>query len=97
MIQQTYHNKGVFHSGIIFSGTIGKYHFNGYYLMLVLAESNLLNYYNKYRASAANHHYIYENIANVSAGNESITTNAMEGMKVVDIIERIYQINEDAY
>ena len=30
------------------------------------------------------------NGVNVIAGNESITTNALEGMKVVDIIERIY-------
>jgi predicted dehydrogenase len=61
------------------------------YVMPVLAESNPPNDYGPYKGSAANHHYIYENIANVIAGNESITTNALEGMKVVDIIERIYQ------
>jgi hypothetical protein len=60
------------------------------YGMPVLAESNPPNDYGLYKGSAANHHYIYENIANVIAGNESITTNALEGMKVVDIIERIY-------
>jgi UDP-N-acetyl-2-amino-2-deoxyglucuronate dehydrogenase len=60
------------------------------YSMPVLAESNPPNDYGPYKGSAANHHYIYENIASVIAGKESITTNALEGMKVVDIIERIY-------
>jgi UDP-N-acetyl-2-amino-2-deoxyglucuronate dehydrogenase len=63
------------------------------YEMPVLAESNPPNDYGPYKGSAANHHYVYENIANVISGNESITTNALEGMKVVDIIERIYNRN----
>jgi|TARA_R110000737_G_scaffold352064_1_gene396459 hypothetical protein len=33
---------------------------------------------------------LYENIIKVINGEESITTNALEGLKVVDIIERIY-------
>lgn len=61
------------------------------YVMPVLAESNPPNDYGPYKGSAANHHYIYENISNVINGKESITTNALEGMKVVEIIERIYQ------
>jgi len=60
------------------------------YVMPVLAESNPPNDYGQYKGSAANHHYVYENIANVIAGKDSISTNALEGMKVVDIIERIY-------
>ena len=60
------------------------------YVMPVLAESNPPNDYGPYKGSAANHHYVYENIANVIAGKASISTNALEGMKVVDIIERIY-------
>lgn len=60
------------------------------YTMPVLAESNPPNDYGLYKGSAANHHYVYENIANVIAGKDSISTNALEGMKVVDIIERIY-------
>jgi hypothetical protein len=55
-----------------------------------LEVSNPPNDYGLYKGSAANHHYIYENIAKVINGKESITTNALEGMKVVDIIERIY-------
>lgn len=61
------------------------------YDMPVLAESNPPNDYGPYKGSAANHHYIYENIVDVISGNGNITTNALEGMKVVDIIERIYE------
>lgn len=63
------------------------------YVMPVLAESNPPNDYGLYKGSAANHHYVYENISNVINGKESITTNALEGLKVVEIIERIYQAN----
>ena len=60
------------------------------YTMPVLAESNPPNDYGLYKGSAANHHYIYENISNVLNGKGSITTNALEGMKVIEIINRIY-------
>ena len=61
------------------------------YEMPELAPSNPPNDYGEYKGSAANHHYIIENVVNVLRGSSSITTNALEGMKVVDIIERIYQ------
>jgi UDP-N-acetyl-2-amino-2-deoxyglucuronate dehydrogenase len=64
------------------------------YVMPVLAESNPPNDYGGYKGSAMNHHYIIENIVDVLRGESPITTNAMEGMKVVDIIERIYQNNQ---
>jgi UDP-N-acetyl-2-amino-2-deoxyglucuronate dehydrogenase len=60
------------------------------YEMPVLAESNPPNDYGSYKGSAANHHYIYENISKVLKEKAFITTNALEGMKVVEIIERIY-------
>jgi UDP-N-acetyl-2-amino-2-deoxyglucuronate dehydrogenase len=60
------------------------------YTMPTLAEANPPNDYGPYKGSAANHHYIYENIVEVIRDNKSITTNALEGMKVIDIIERIY-------
>jgi UDP-N-acetyl-2-amino-2-deoxyglucuronate dehydrogenase len=63
------------------------------YVMPVLSKSNPPNDYGPYKGSAANHHYIYENIANVIKGKESITTNALEGMKIVEIIEKIYKSN----
>jgi predicted dehydrogenase len=56
-----------------------------------LPEGNTPNMYGEYRGSAANHHLVYENVMNTLKGNESATTNALEGMKVVEIIEKIYQ------
>jgi len=60
------------------------------YLMPELAPTNPGNDYGAYKGSAANHHYIIENVIDVLKGRDSITTNALEGLKVVDIIERIY-------
>ena len=61
------------------------------YKMPKLEESNPPNNYGDYKGSAANHIYIYENVMSVLAGESQITTNALEGLKVVDIIERIYK------
>ncbi len=60
------------------------------YVMPILAESNPPNDYGGYKGSAMNHRYIIENIVDVLKGRAVITTNALEGLKVVDIIERIY-------
>lgn len=61
------------------------------YTMPELRPTNPPNDYGPYKGSAANHHYIIENVVNVLKGRSAITTNALEGLKVVDIIERIYQ------
>jgi predicted dehydrogenase len=60
------------------------------YEMPELAPTNPGNDYGAYKGSAANHHYIIENVVEVLNGRNTITTNALEGLKVVDIIERIY-------
>ena len=62
------------------------------YEMPVLAESNPANDYGSYKGSAANHHYIIENVIDTLKGRNTITTNALEGLKVVEIIERIYSL-----
>lgn len=62
------------------------------YEMPKLAATNPGNDYGAYKGSAANHHYIIENVVDVLKGRNSITTNALEGLKVVDIIERIYEL-----
>ncbi len=62
------------------------------YTMPELSPTNPPNDYGPYKGSAANHHYIIENVVNVLKGRSAITTNALEGLKVVDIIERIYQL-----
>jgi len=60
------------------------------YTMPELAPTNPANDYGAYKGSANNHHYIIENVIATLRGQTTITTNALEGMKVVDIIERIY-------
>lgn len=61
------------------------------YEMPELPPTNPGNDYGAYKGSAANHHYVIENVVDVLNGRAAITTNALEGLKVVDIIERIYQ------
>lgn len=64
------------------------------YVMPELSPTNPGNDYGTYKGSAQNHHYVIRNVVNVLNGEsaESITTNVLEGMKVVDIIERIYAL-----
>jgi predicted dehydrogenase len=65
------------------------------YVMPELAPTNPANDYGHYKGSANNHHYVIENVVNTIKGRTTITTNALEGMKVVDIIERIYSYRND--
>jgi predicted dehydrogenase len=60
------------------------------YTMPELPPTNAPNDYGPFKGSAANHHYVIENVVNTLKGNDTITANALEGLKVVDIIERIY-------
>jgi UDP-N-acetyl-2-amino-2-deoxyglucuronate dehydrogenase len=64
------------------------------YTMPKLAASNPANDYGPYKGSAANHNYIYENVMDTLQHRNTITTNALEGLKVVEIIERIYEKNQ---
>ena len=61
------------------------------YAMPELEPTNPPNDYGPYKGSAANHHYIIQNVIDTLQGKGSIDTNALEGLKVVDIIERIYE------
>jgi UDP-N-acetyl-2-amino-2-deoxyglucuronate dehydrogenase len=62
------------------------------YTMPHLAETNPANDYGAYKGSANNHHSVIENVVNTLTGKNKIATNALEGLKVVDIIERIYSL-----
>lgn len=64
------------------------------YKMPELAPTNPGNDYGNYKGSAQNHHYVIDNVVNVlkNKKEEKIMTNAYEGYKVVDIIERIYRL-----
>ena len=62
------------------------------YEMPVLPPSNPPNNYGAYKGSAANHSFVYDNVMEVLGGQGSVTTNALEGLKVVEIIEKIYDL-----
>jgi hypothetical protein len=57
-----------------------------------LAPTNPGNDYGAYKGSAANHHYVISNVIDTIKGRTTSTTNALEGLKVVEIIERIYKV-----
>ena len=61
------------------------------YTMPELSESAPPNNYGTYKGSAANHHHFFANVVDVLHRSGSITTNALEGLKVVEIIENIYK------
>jgi UDP-N-acetyl-2-amino-2-deoxyglucuronate dehydrogenase len=64
-------------------------HIDGYVLP-ELGPVSPANDYGQYKGSAANHHFVIQNVVDTLKGRTSITTNALEGLKVVEIIERIY-------
>lgn len=64
------------------------------YEMPTLAPSNPPNDYGAYKGSAQNHHYVIQNVVEKLTEKGSITTNVLEGLKVIDIIERIYQVRD---
>lgn len=49
------------------------------------------NDYGYYQGSMSNHDLVISNVVNTLKGREKIMTNAMEGLKVVEIIEKMYQ------
>ncbi|MDG1346685.1 MAG: Gfo/Idh/MocA family oxidoreductase [Crocinitomicaceae bacterium] len=65
------------------------------YEMPILKESNPANDYGPYKGSAANHNYVIQNVIDTIKGRTTITTNALEGLKVVEIIERIYKVRNE--
>ncbi len=51
------------------------------------------NDYGTYKGSMSNHDKVYQNVIDVLTGNGTISTNATEGLKTVEIIEKIYAAN----
>ena len=62
------------------------------YTMPALPPTNPANDYGSYQGSAANHVHVIDNVIATLQRRESATTNALEGLKVVEIIERIYAL-----
>lgn len=55
-----------------------------------LPEGNKPNNYGNYVGSMSNHNLVYDNVINVLEKGGSITTSAFEGLKTVEIIQKIY-------
>ena len=60
------------------------------YTKQTLPPTNPPNDYGPYKGSAANHHYVFQNVVDVLTGRTDITATAFEGLKVVQMIENIY-------
>lgn len=67
------------------------------YTMPELEASAPPNDYGLYKGSAQNHHLVIQNVVDTLSGKSPISTNALEGMKVVDIIERIYAVRNQVW
>jgi UDP-N-acetyl-2-amino-2-deoxyglucuronate dehydrogenase len=65
-------------------------HLDGGYVLPQLPPTNPANNYGPYQGTAANHVQLIENVIENLQNDSPLTTNALEGLKVVDIIERIY-------
>lgn len=55
-----------------------------------LPEGNKPNNYGNYFGSMSNHDKVYENLIDVLQNSATISTNAFEGLKTVEIIDKIY-------
>ncbi|WP_062124453.1 Gfo/Idh/MocA family protein [Geofilum rubicundum] len=62
------------------------------YQMPELESVNPPNDYGGYKGSASNHAAVIDNVVQTLKGTTEVATNALEGMKIVDIIERIYEV-----
>jgi len=60
-----------------------------------LPKGNPPNQYGEYVGSMSNHDKVYENVIDVLCNNGSIDTNGYEGLKTVEIINKIYVAAKD--
>jgi len=56
-----------------------------------LPEGNRPNNYGNYQGSMSNHDKVYDNLIEVLDKNAAISTSSFEGLKTVEIIEKIYK------
>ncbi|MCB9211136.1 MAG: Gfo/Idh/MocA family oxidoreductase [Ignavibacteriales bacterium] len=56
-----------------------------------IPESGPSNNYGSYQGSMSNHDLVYQNLIDVLTNGASITTNFLDGLKTVQIIEKIYR------
>lgn len=60
------------------------------YAITDLPAGNPPNNYGHYQGSMSNHDKVYQNLTEVLTGNGVIATNGFEGLKTVEIIDKIY-------
>ncbi len=59
-----------------------------------LPEVNAANNFGQYQGSMSNHDKVYENLVDVLINGNSISANSFEGMKSVEIIDKIYRSSQ---
>jgi UDP-N-acetyl-2-amino-2-deoxyglucuronate dehydrogenase len=62
------------------------------YKMQSVFETKPANDYGYYQGSMSNHDKVYENVVDVLKNKGTVATNGFEGLKTVEIIERIYKV-----
>jgi len=60
------------------------------YTICDLPAGNIANQYGNYEGSMSNHDKVYDNLIQVLHHNGTMTTSAMEGLKTVSLIEKMY-------
>lgn len=60
------------------------------YVIKDLPPGNPANNYGQYQGSMSNHDKVYQNVVEVLSGNGVIATHGYEGLKTVEIIDKIY-------
>ena len=60
------------------------------YTIKNLPIGNKPNNYGAYQGSMSNHDKVYQNVIGVLQNNDSITTSSFEGLKTIEIIDKIY-------
>jgi UDP-N-acetyl-2-amino-2-deoxyglucuronate dehydrogenase len=63
------------------------------YTLPVINEQYKANDYGTYKGSMSNHDKVYQNVLDVLQNGATISTNAYEGLKTIEIIEKIYAAN----
>lgn len=62
-----------------------------------LEKGNTSNDYGTYRGSMSNHDHVISNVVNTLNGRDNVATTGYEGMKIVHVIECIYQSMKTGY
>ncbi|MCB0710681.1 MAG: gfo/Idh/MocA family oxidoreductase, partial [Chitinophagaceae bacterium] len=70
-------------------------HIDGY-TVKDLPAGNPPNSYGQYFGSMSNHDKVYENVCDVLSNGGIIATNGFEGLKTVEIIDKIYSASKNS-